>query len=176
MTRFLKIFAAVAVCSAGLPVFADTAERLSSLSRSKFLAEYEARYVDSLKVQQELLDRLSLELSADIDTGPVTAEESASFACIYDAMDALGEIDQLAKQISVYERIRDRMNADPDFDMVTMAFAESEVEGFTDEITDEVLSAMSDCGSVSLASSRLNATGEFWAQLGAVAQERGYLD
>ncbi len=160
--------------TAALPVFADDAMELASLSRSDFLAEYESRYANGVEIQKEMLVRLSPELEDAYDTGPVTPEETAGFACLYDTMDEAGELQALAKQILSYDIMRDRIESDPEFDIVTMMFDDEFQTAFTNDISDEVFAAMSDCELVSLGSRRFDMSPEVWAVIGQAAEERGY--
>ncbi len=158
------------------PLIAQDAEELANLSRSDFLEEYETRFVDSMLVQQELMGRVSPEFRDNLDVGPVTDEERAGFACVYDALAAQDQVIQLTEQMLAYEVMRDRMEADPTFDMVSMMFDEEFMESFSNEVPDEAFAAMSDCDLISLSSSRMDFTPELWATLGQAAQERGYVD
>lgn len=158
------------------PVLADEADDLVKLSRNSFLEEYETRYVDSMMIQKELLMRISPEFEANFNVGPVTNEESAAFGCLYDTLAETGSLPVLAKQMLAFDVVREKMEADPEFDMVNMIFDEEFSEEFANEIPDEAFSAMSDCGLISLSSSRLDFNSDLWAKLGQEASARGFTD
>ena len=158
------------------PVLADEVGDLVKLSRNSFLEEYEARYIDSMMIQKELLMRISPDFEANFNAGPVTNEESAAFGCLYDTLAETDALPVLAKQMLAFDVVREKMEADPQFDMVSMIFDEEFSEEFTNEIPDEAFGAMSDCGLISLSSSRLDFDSEIWAKLGQEAAARGYTD
>ena len=156
------------------PVAADEAADMADLSKRDFMAEYEASFVASIAVQRELFMRFDPDLAEDaILDGPVSEAELAMMECTYDTLAASNGLEGLARQVLAARRMEQMAEDNPSMDIVDL-FMNKELLAEVDDIPSEVLSAMSDCGSISASKERLNFTPDVWQAVGAAGETRGY--
>jgi len=166
----------VFACAATLCT-ADTAADLAKQSRADFLAEYELRFMQSVVLQRELLNRVSDGLGeTGISDDPVTNEERASFECTYDYMDERDQLDLLAMQIISFDLVSEMAAEDPAFDFVNLVFEDAVLEEVAGAVPEAAFEAMSNCGQLTVSRDRMNFTPELWAAVTEQAQARGFAD
>lgn len=159
------------------PVIAEEAAEMADLSKRAFMAEYEASYVASIAVQRELFMRFDPELAEDaILDGPASESELAAMECTYDALAASDGLEGLAQQVLLTRTMEQMAEENPTMDIVDLFMNEDMLLAEVDNVPSEVLSTMSDCGSISASRERLNFSPDVWQAIGTAAEERGYTE
>ena len=172
MMRLTMLLSVSALLAA--PVAADEAADMADLSKRAFMAEYEASFVASIAVQRELFMRFDPDLAEDaILDGPVSEAELAMMECSYDTLAASNGLEGLARQVLLARTMEQMAEDNPSMDIVDL-FMNKDMLAEVDDIPSEVLSAMSDCGSISASKERLNFTPDVWQAVGAAGEARGY--
>ena len=173
MMRLTMLLSVSALLAA--PVAADEAADMADLSKRAFMAEYEASFVASIAVQRELFMRFDPDLAEDaILDGPVSEAELAAMECTYDALAASNGLEGLARQVLLARTMEQMAEDNPSMDIVDLFMNKDMLLAEVDDIPSEVLSAMSDCGSISASKERLNFTPDVWQAVGAAGEARGY--
>ena len=156
---------------------ASEAERLAGLSKSKFLAEYEEGLLAMMDAQEELFVRFDPEMAEKaLNMGPVTDAERAAASCMWDLMDGQDNLEAFAQQVLIGARMAALVEERPDLDIVDFFTKAEIVEQTVQSVPDEILPAMSECGSMQASAHRIDNSPEIFGAIGAEAQARGYLD
>ncbi len=175
MFQFLRLATLCLLSIAPLSAAAAEAEELARLSKSEFLEEFEELLPEMLAAQKELFVRFDPQLAQRaIDTSPITDAERTAVACLWDMMNDQGQLEGLARQVLMGRTMVRMMAEQPEMDIVDFFLNPNVVTELTADVPDEVLSAMSSCGSMKASAHRTNIGPEVWSALGAAAAERGY--
>lgn len=174
MQKNSSLLALVTALVAGSTALAQDAETLAAMPRDAFLETYFDLYQESLSLQKDLLERFSPGFGDYLNADPLTAAEEDALGCVYDQLDAIGQVKQMAEQVLVYDLVRERMDADPSFDFATLVLDPEALELVSASTADELLDATSECDLMQLATGRMEFTPELWTALGEAAEERGY--
>ena len=173
--RLTTVLSALALLAA--PAAADEAADMADLSKRAFMAEYESSFVASIAVQRELFMRFDPDLAEDaILDGPPSEAELTAMECTYDTLAASDGLEGLARQALLARTMQQMAETNPSMDIVDLFMNEDMLLAEMDGIPSEVLSAMSDCGSISASQERLNFSPDVWQAIGMAAQERGYTE
>lgn len=154
---------------------ASEAERMAALSKSDFVAEYEGYLLQMMEAQQVLFTRFDADMAANVlDMGPITEAEHTSIACLWDKMNEKGELEGLAQQALIANKMTRLTVERPEVDIVDFFMNEEIMDENVRDVSDGLLSSMQECGSMKASEHRVKYSQDLWVAFGAAAQERGY--
>ncbi|MFY0681510.1 MAG: hypothetical protein JXR13_13130 [Thalassovita sp.] len=153
---------------------AQDVQDVANMSKSDFLAYAEDLSLQGFAAQAELLRRFKPDQVPEMLTAPLSEAELTAMACTWDGMRNNDLLLEYAKQTQLLQTMIDFVAENGEHDIVDYYGNLDILQGTEQVISDDVISVMSDCGTIEASAERSKHLLPMFSSITEEMQKRGY--